>query len=126
MKAHKALQEAIIYFANPDNCLAYVAAHPWPEGVECPTCGRKDGAYLANQKKWQRKSAHAKRQFTAEIEPSLRIRLSVLKSGSLQYGSSLPRRMALVPARSPVPLASLRKPRGSCFIESAKQWRTAP
>ena len=67
MKAPKTLQEAIIHFANPDNCLAYMAAHRWPNGVECPTCGRKDATYLANQKKWQCKSAHAKRQFTAKV-----------------------------------------------------------
>ncbi len=67
MKAPKTLQEAIIYFADADNCLAYMAAHRWPNGVECPTCGRKDVSYLANQKKWQCKSAHAKRQFTAKV-----------------------------------------------------------
>ncbi len=67
MKAPKTLQEAIIHFANPDNCLAYMAAHRWPNGIECPTCGRKDAAYLANQKKWQCKSGHAKRQFTAKV-----------------------------------------------------------
>src|SRR5580658_9099789 len=67
MKAPKTLQEAIIYFANADNCLAYMATHRWPNGVECPTCGRKDVAYLATQKKWQCKSVHAKRQFTAKV-----------------------------------------------------------
>src|ERR1035438_1193198 len=67
MKAPKTLQQSIIYFANADNCLTYMAAHRWPHGVECPTCGRKDVSYLANQKKWQCKSAHAKRQFTAKV-----------------------------------------------------------
>ncbi len=67
MKQPQTLQEAIIYFSNPDNCLEYMVAHRWPEGVECPTCGRKDVSYLANQKKWQCKSGHAKRQFTAKI-----------------------------------------------------------
>lgn len=67
MKAPKTLQEAIIYFANADNCLAYMVAHRWPEGVECPTCGRKDVSYLANQKRWQCKSGHPKRQFTCKV-----------------------------------------------------------
>ena len=44
-----------------------MVAHRWPNGVDCPTCGRKDVTYLANQKKWQCKSAHAKRQFTAKV-----------------------------------------------------------
>jgi transposase-like protein len=67
MKAPKTLQDAIIHFSNPDNCLAYMAAHRWPNGVECPTCGRKDATYLETQKKWQCKSAHTKRQFTAKV-----------------------------------------------------------
>src|SRR6266852_1428509 len=67
MRAPKTLQEAIIYFANPDNCVAYMAAHRWPNGIECPTCGRKDVTYLETQKKWQCKSAHVKRQFTAKV-----------------------------------------------------------
>jgi len=67
MDSPKTLQEAIIHFANPDNCLTYVAAHRWPNGVECPTCGRKDVSYLANQNKWQCKSAHASRQFSARV-----------------------------------------------------------
>jgi transposase-like protein len=67
MKQPQTLQEAIIHFSNADNCLEYMVAHRWPEGVECPTCGRKDVTYLANQKKWQCKSGHAKRQFTAKV-----------------------------------------------------------
>jgi transposase-like protein len=67
MKAPKTLQEAIIYFADADNCVAYMIDHRWPNGVVCPTCGRKDVSYLATQKKWQCKSAHAKRQFSAKV-----------------------------------------------------------
>ena len=67
MSSPRTLQEAIIYFANIDNCIAYMVAHRWPEGVSCPTCGRTDVSWLANQKKWQCKSAHGKRQFTAKV-----------------------------------------------------------
>jgi transposase-like protein len=67
MRSPKTLQEAIIHFANAENCLAYMAAHRWPNGVECPTCGRKDVTYLTVQKRWQCKSVHAKRQFTAKV-----------------------------------------------------------
>ncbi|MEO8736035.1 MAG: IS1595 family transposase [Edaphobacter sp.] len=63
----KTLQEAIIYFANADNCTVFMVAHRWPEGVICPTCGRTDVSYLTTQKKWQCKSAHAKRQFSAKV-----------------------------------------------------------
>lgn len=67
MKAPRTLQEAIIYFADADNCLKYMAARRWPNGVICPICGRTDVSFLANQRKWQCKSAHAKRQFTAKV-----------------------------------------------------------
>jgi transposase-like protein len=67
MKAPKTLQEAIVYFADTDNCLRYMVAHRWPSGVVCPTCGRTDVTYLTTQRKWQCKSAHTKRQFTAKV-----------------------------------------------------------
>jgi len=67
MKAPKTLQEAIIYFADADNCIKYLADQRWPNGVECPTCGRMDARWLANQRKWQCKSTHAKRQFSAKV-----------------------------------------------------------
>jgi transposase-like protein len=67
MKDPKTLQEAIIYFAGADNCLEYMAAHRWPGGVTCPTCGRENPTFLKNQRKWQCKSVHVKRQFTAKV-----------------------------------------------------------
>jgi transposase-like protein len=40
----------------------------WPDGVvKCPTCGRNDVVFLKNQSKWQCKSVHAKRQFSAKV-----------------------------------------------------------
>jgi len=67
MKAPTTLQEAIIHFADADNCIAYMVAHRWPKGVICPTCGRKDVTWLPTQRKWQCKSAHSKRQFSAKV-----------------------------------------------------------
>jgi transposase-like protein len=58
------LQEAIIYFADPDNCRDYVARRRWPNGVTCPTCGCKDVIFLENQNRWQCRNKHAKRQFS--------------------------------------------------------------
>jgi transposase-like protein len=67
MSSPKTLQEAIIHFANTDNCIAFMVSHRWPDGVTCPTCGRTDVSYLTTQKKWQCKSAHTKRQFSAKV-----------------------------------------------------------
>jgi len=68
MESPKTLQSAILFFANPDNCVAYMVAQRWPDGVVvCPTCGRKDVSWLAKQRKWQCKSKHEKRQFSAKV-----------------------------------------------------------
>lgn len=67
-KQPKTLQEAIWYFGNPDNSLAYMVSKRWPDGVvKCPTCGRTDVVFLKNQRKWQCKSVHDHRQFSAKV-----------------------------------------------------------
>lgn len=63
----KTLQEAIVYFNDPQNCLDYLTARRWPDGAICPTCGRNDVRYLVNQKKWQCKSVHKQRQFSVKV-----------------------------------------------------------
>src|SRR6185437_6801299 len=68
MEAPKTLQLAIQYFSDPDNCVRYMAEQRWPDGVVvCPTCGRKDVTWLSGQRKWQCKSKHEKRQFSAKV-----------------------------------------------------------
>jgi len=67
MTQPKTLQQAIKFFANTENALSYMVGLRWPNGVECPSCGRKDVRFLANQGKWQCKSVHAKRQFSAKV-----------------------------------------------------------
>jgi transposase-like protein len=62
------LQQAIQHFSNPDNCVKYMVEQRWPDGVVvCPTCGRRDVSWLATQRKWQCKSRHSKRQFSAKV-----------------------------------------------------------
>src|SRR5687767_9264282 len=63
----KTLQEAVIHYADRDVCQEALVAARWPDGVECPTCGRTDVAYLANQRRWQCKGKHPKRQFSAKV-----------------------------------------------------------
>jgi transposase-like protein len=63
----KTLQEAIIYFADPNNCLSYIAARRWKNGVTCPTCGSKNVGFVASRKVWQCKTRHAKSQFTVKV-----------------------------------------------------------
>src|ERR1039458_1100788 len=63
----KTLLEAIQYFADPNHCLDYMVSRRWPNGVECPTCGSKDVRFLANQRRWECKAKHAKKQFSAKV-----------------------------------------------------------
>jgi ribosomal protein L37AE/L43A/transposase-like protein len=68
MEEPKTLQEAILYFSDPDRCIAYLAASRWPDGVVvCPTCGRKDVSYVAKRRVWQCKSRHPKCQFSIKV-----------------------------------------------------------
>jgi len=65
----KTLQQAIIYFNDPDNCVAYLVAHRigWRNGVVCPTCGSKDVGYIASRRMWQCKTRHPKAQFSVKV-----------------------------------------------------------
>src|ERR1035438_4598525 len=68
MKEPKSLQEAIIYFSNPDNCIDYLALHRWPDGkVICPTCGSESVKFNPSRRVWQCASHHTKRQFSVKV-----------------------------------------------------------
>jgi transposase-like protein len=68
MKKPTTLQQAIIHFADADNCLKFMVKLRWPNGVvACPICGREDAVFLKNQRKWQCKSVHTKRQFSVKV-----------------------------------------------------------
>ncbi len=61
------LQEAIAFFENPDNCIDYLVARRWPNGVVCPTCRRTDVTYIPARRVWQCKTRHKKCQFSVKV-----------------------------------------------------------
>jgi len=63
----KSLQEAILYFSNPDNCIDYLAVRRWPKRVICPTCGSEKVKFNPNRRLWQCSSHHPKRQFSVKV-----------------------------------------------------------
>jgi transposase-like protein len=63
----KTLQAAILHFADPDNCVAYLVERRWPDGVVCPTCGRTDVSYVPKRRMWQCKTRHPKAQFSIKV-----------------------------------------------------------
>ena len=68
VKEPKTLQEAITYFSDLDNCLAYLAKKRWPDGVViCPTCGGKEIHFLKTRRLWQCVTEHERRQFSIKV-----------------------------------------------------------
>src|SRR4029077_20702574 len=67
MKQPKTLQAAIIFYADPDNCLNHLVAQRWPDGVTCPTCGSKDVRFIPTRRIWECKSKHVKKQFSIKV-----------------------------------------------------------
>jgi transposase-like protein len=62
------LQEAIKHFANPDNCIAYIAARRWHKGIPaCPNCGSEKVSYSEKRRTWTCGSHHAKREFSIKV-----------------------------------------------------------
>lgn len=68
MTEPKSLQEAIVYFSNPDNCIDYLAIRRWPDGkVVCPTCGCETVKFSEKRRTWTCAKHHAKREFSIKI-----------------------------------------------------------
>jgi transposase-like protein len=65
----KSLQDAIVYFSNPDNSISYLAAKRWPDGkVICPVCGSESvSAYNPDRKTWKCAKHHPKREFSVKV-----------------------------------------------------------
>jgi len=62
------LTQAVVYFANPDNCVDYLAKRRWPKGQPvCPTCGSTNIGYIASRRMYQCKTRHAKAQFSIKL-----------------------------------------------------------
>jgi transposase-like protein len=64
----KSLQEAVVYFSDPNNCIDYLSIRRWPDGrVICPTCESDKVKFNADRRIWQCSSHHSKRQFSIKV-----------------------------------------------------------
>ena len=64
------LQEAILFFAEYENCREYMVDLRWTDGkVLCPRCGSDDVSYLPNAKvfKCYQKPAHSLQKFSLKV-----------------------------------------------------------
>jgi transposase-like protein len=67
-KPPKTLREAILFFADYDNCKRAVEAIRWPNStVACPTCGSEHVTYLEKQRRYKCYAKHAKPQFSLKV-----------------------------------------------------------
>ena len=63
----KTLQEAIVYFADPERAFAYAVKLRWPDGViVCPRCGAAKNSFIKTRRLWF--CYGCKRQFTIKVK----------------------------------------------------------
>jgi transposase-like protein len=66
MDAHKTLQQAIVYFSDPDRCFEYAKQLRWPGGVvSCPRCESRDHRFVSTRKIWFCKGCQ--KQFSLKV-----------------------------------------------------------
>jgi len=61
----RTLQEAILYFSEPENCTTFLAQLRWPNGVTCPACESDKVSYLSTRRLWKCKAC--KKQFSVKV-----------------------------------------------------------
>ena len=65
METPKTLLQAVKYFADFDNCRAFMMDLRWPDGkVSCPRCGSEHVVYLDKARVWKCYAKHASPTFT--------------------------------------------------------------
>jgi transposase-like protein len=63
----KTLQEAIVYFADPQRAFDYAVALRWPDGkVSCPRCGSEKHSFIKTRRIWF--CYPCKKQFTVKVK----------------------------------------------------------
>lgn len=48
----KTLQEAIVYFSNPETALGCMVAIRWPNGIKCPRCDSERHSFVRTRRIW--------------------------------------------------------------------------
>jgi transposase-like protein len=68
LRTPETLQAAIEFFSDPGRCHAYMVQMRWPDGnVTCPICGQANPRYLANQRRFECRKKHPRRQFSVKV-----------------------------------------------------------
>ena len=59
------LQQAVVYFANPDNALSFMVQIRWPNGITCARCHSDRYTFVSTRRTWQCLSC--KKMFTVKL-----------------------------------------------------------
>ena len=78
----KTLQQAMVYFADVDNGLKFMVACRWPNGVECPACGRDDVRFISTRRMWTARASTPRNSSASRSGLSLKILPCPWTSGS--------------------------------------------
>jgi transposase-like protein len=66
MDAPKTLQQAIVYFSDPDRCFQYAVKLRWPDGkITCPRCNKAKHSFIKTRRIWF--CYECKKQFTVKV-----------------------------------------------------------
>jgi transposase-like protein len=66
MKTPESLQEAVVYFSDPERAFVYAVNLRWPDGViACPRCGNDKHSFIKTRLIWFCKGC--KKQFTVKV-----------------------------------------------------------
>lgn len=64
----RTLQQAVLYFSNPENAFREAVKLRWPDGkVTCPHCGSESVYFVEARKVWMCKNKHPKQQFSVKV-----------------------------------------------------------
>jgi len=62
------LQQAIVYFNDPDNALGFMISLRWPDGkIVCPRCQSDQTTFISTRRTWQCKNKECKKMFTVKL-----------------------------------------------------------
>src|SRR5258708_7482397 len=62
------LQEAVIHFANYENCHAFMMNLRWSDGkIKCPRCGSFNVSYLPNARVFKCCEKHDRQKFSLKV-----------------------------------------------------------
>src|SRR6476620_10894933 len=67
-KAPTTLQQAIVFYADPENCRQFMVDLRWPDGtVLCPRCGSDNVKYLPNARVFKCFEKHERQKFSLKV-----------------------------------------------------------